>query len=80
MNRFFHDVLKGLSAPAKYLDSKYFYDKEGDRLFEQIMECEEYYLTNCELEIFSQQSGDPLVPGLAIAAAVLGFKDRKSVV
>ena len=60
MNGFFHDVIKGLSAPAKYLDSKYFYDKEGDRLFEQIMECEEYYLTRCELEIFSQQSGKML--------------------
>ena len=69
MNRFFHDVLKGLSAPAKYLDSKYFYDKEGDRLFEQIMECEEYYLTNCELEIFSQQSGDLLARVLEVNEA-----------
>jgi L-histidine N-alpha-methyltransferase len=55
MNTFFEDVFRGLSAPAKCLDSKYFYDKEGDRLFEEIMECKEYYLTNCELEILSKQ-------------------------
>ncbi len=57
MNTFFEDVLQGLSAPLKQLDSKYFYDKEGDRLFEEIMKCPEYYLTNCELEILSKQSG-----------------------
>src|ERR1700712_2100193 len=57
MNTFYDDVLKGLSAPVKHLDSKYFYDKEGDRLFEEIMNCPEYYLTNCELEILAQQSG-----------------------
>ena len=56
MNTFFKDVLTGLSAPMKRLDSKYFYDKEGDRLFEEIMNCPEYYLTNCELEILSSQS------------------------
>ena len=56
MNTFFEDVFKGLSAPMKRLDSKYFYDKEGDRLFEAIMKCPEYYLTNCELEILSEQS------------------------
>lgn len=57
MNTFFEDVLQGLTAPLKHLDSKYFYDKEGDRLFEEIMKCPEYYLTNCELEILSKQSG-----------------------
>ncbi len=57
MNTFFEDVLRGLSSPMKNLSSKYFYDKEGDRLFEEIMKCPEYYLTNCELEILSQQSG-----------------------
>lgn len=56
MNQFYQDVLKGLSAPFKQLDSKYFYDQQGDRIFEEIMECPEYYLTNCELEILSQQS------------------------
>ena len=55
MKQFLDDVLKGLQASPKYLDSKYFYDKEGDRLFQKIMESDEYYLTNAEMEIFSTQ-------------------------
>jgi L-histidine Nalpha-methyltransferase len=56
MNQFLQDVLNGLQSAPKYLQSKYFYDKEGDQLFQQIMHCEEYYLTNCEMEIFSSQT------------------------
>jgi dimethylhistidine N-methyltransferase len=58
MNQFLTDVLQGLQSDPKYLDSKYFYDKKGDRLFQQIMASDEYYLTNAEMEIFStQQAG-----------------------
>jgi len=58
MNQFLTEVLKGLQSEQKYLDSKYFYDKKGDELFQKIMSSEEYYLTNAEMEIFStQQSG-----------------------
>lgn len=56
MNKFFQDVFRGLSAPLKHLDSKYFYDENGDKLFQEIMDCPEYYLTKCELEILSKQS------------------------
>ncbi len=56
MKRFLEDVLKGLHATPKYLQSKYFYDKKGDALFQAIMSCGEYYLTNCELEIFTEQT------------------------
>jgi len=55
MNQFLTDVLKGLQSTPKYLDSKYFYDKKGDELFQKIMESDEYYLTNAEMEIFSTQ-------------------------
>ncbi|MGH2648821.1 MAG: L-histidine N(alpha)-methyltransferase [Ginsengibacter sp.] len=58
MNQFLQDVLKGLQSTPKYLQSKYFYDKKGDELFQQIMQCEEYYLTNCEMEIFSTQTSE----------------------
>ncbi|MBD0332285.1 MAG: L-histidine N(alpha)-methyltransferase [Chitinophagaceae bacterium] len=58
INRFQEDVLRGLSASPKFLQSKYFYDAEGDKLFQQIMQSPEYYLTNCELQIFSQQTAD----------------------
>jgi L-histidine N-alpha-methyltransferase len=56
MNQFLQDVLKGLQSTPKYLQSKYFYDKRGDELFQEIMHCDEYYLTNCEMEIFSTQT------------------------
>lgn len=46
------DIFSGLSASPKYLPSKYFYDSQGDVLFQQIMNSPEYYLTDCEMEIF----------------------------
>ncbi len=55
---FLKDIQKGLSQDPKYISSHYFYDKAGDELFQQIMEMPEYYLTNAELEIFSEQSED----------------------
>jgi len=55
-DNFGSDVLKGLSAHPKKLSSKYFYDKTGDRLFQQIMAMPEYYLTNCELDIFQNKT------------------------
>ncbi|MEO6813270.1 MAG: L-histidine N(alpha)-methyltransferase [Ginsengibacter sp.] len=65
MNQFLRDVLKGLQATQKYLDSKYFYDKRGDELFQKIMSSDEYYLTNCEMEIFVEKKAE-------IADSVLG--------
>lgn len=53
---FMNDVLKGLSAELKYLNSKYFYDTQGDILFQKIMASPEYYLTRCEMEILSGKS------------------------
>jgi L-histidine Nalpha-methyltransferase len=52
ISEFAGDVLAGLSATPKYLSSKYFYDDEGSRLFQEIMRLPEYYLTRCEDEIF----------------------------
>jgi dimethylhistidine N-methyltransferase len=56
MDNFLKDVLKGLQSSPKYLDSKYFYDKKGDELFQKIMSSDDYYLTNCEMEIFTKQT------------------------
>ncbi|WP_159519652.1 L-histidine N(alpha)-methyltransferase [Sunxiuqinia indica] len=47
------DTLNGLSASPKYLLSKYFYDDQGSSIFQDIMQMPEYYLTDCEFEIFS---------------------------
>ncbi len=49
---FAKDILKGLSADSKFLSSKYFYDEKGSKIFQDIMQMPEYYLTDCELEIF----------------------------
>jgi len=56
LSLFHDDVLEGLSSDPKRLSSKYFYDKRGDELFQQIMNLPEYYLTGCELEIFRLQT------------------------
>src|SRR5580704_4310190 len=53
---FYNDVINGLRAEHKYLPSKYFYDEAGDKLFQQIMACPEYYPTRCEMEILQYQS------------------------
>lgn len=49
---FAEDILEGLSHKKKRLYSKYFYDEIGDKLFQEIMHLDEYYLTRKELEIF----------------------------
>lgn len=57
MNKqFAKDVIKGLTSTSKYLSSKYFYDDEGSRIFQEIMNMPEYYLTDCEFEILSSQA------------------------
>lgn len=54
--QFEKDVLEGLSQEPKTLPSRYFYDKKGDALFQQIMDLPEYYLTRAEMEIFTAQT------------------------
>jgi len=55
-NSFKEDVFQGLRSEQKYLTSKYFYDDKGSRIFQEIMQLEEYYLPECETEILVQQS------------------------
>ena len=49
---FEQEVYEGLTTYPKHLSSKYFYDEVGDKLFQDIMAMPEYYLTNCEFDIF----------------------------
>ncbi len=58
IEQFKQDVKNGLSSHPKSLPSKYFYDEIGDELFVQIMNLQEYYLTDCEMEIFSQKTNE----------------------
>jgi uncharacterized SAM-dependent methyltransferase len=55
-DNFHSDIVEGLKSTPKKLHSKYFYDKAGDRLFQQIMAMPEYYLTDCELDIFKNKT------------------------
>jgi dimethylhistidine N-methyltransferase len=75
---FAQDVGEGLSLEQKTLSSRYFYDAEGDRLFQAIMASPEYYLTGSELEIFERQGGDiaaALLDGQACELIELGSGD-----
>ncbi len=55
---FAKDLKEGLLRDQKYLKSKYFYDAEGDKIFIEIMNMPEYYLTRAEYQIFEKRSGD----------------------
>lgn len=81
--QFAADVLRGLSASPKFLMSRYFYDARGDRIFQDIMASEEYYLTDCELEILREQSADivrALPEGEPLELLELGSGDGAKIV
>ncbi len=50
------DVLEGMTAPEKFIPSKYFYDTYGSVLFETISSLPEYYLTRTELSILKNSA------------------------
>ena len=52
------DVLAGLSRTPKRLPSKYFYDRRGSELFEEITRQPEYYLTRVELALLEASAVD----------------------
>jgi L-histidine N-alpha-methyltransferase len=55
---FLNDAISGLTSTPKRLSSMYFYDAVGDKIFQELMECPEYYPTNCELEIFRTKTAE----------------------
>ena len=57
---FAEEVDQGLSANPKTLPSKYFYDATGDKIFQEIMAMEEYYLTRAEHWIFEHRKTEIL--------------------
>lgn len=56
--QFEQDVYKGLTDFPKHLSSQYFYDEKGDKLFQDIMNMPEYYLTDREFEILSENTAE----------------------
>jgi uncharacterized SAM-dependent methyltransferase len=55
---FARDVAAGLTAEPRHLSCRYFYDREGSRLFAAICELPEYYLTRAETEILERHARD----------------------
>ncbi len=49
-------VLEGLGSEPKRISSRYFYDAQGDLIFQRIMAAPEYYLTRAEEEILRDQT------------------------
>ena len=58
LTQFAEDVLRGLTSTPKRLSSKYFYDDEGSRLFQEIMKLPEYYPTRAEYKLFTEQTDE----------------------
>ena len=48
------EVLTGLGRRQKTISSKFFYDEQGSRLFDQICDLPEYYLTRTEVGILRE--------------------------
>jgi len=63
------DVAWGLSRPQKELPPKYFYDRRGSELFDEITRLPEYYLTRTERALLECWSG-PLMWALRPATLV----------
>lgn len=55
---FAREVEAGLRAHPKRLPCRYFYDREGSRLFEAICQLPEYYLTRTETEILQARPAE----------------------
>jgi len=63
------EVIEGLSAAAKHLSPKLFYDARGSRLFDRITRQPEYYLTRAEADILQRFAADMVrlaPPGAAL--------------
>ncbi len=55
---FVDTVLAGLARPQKSIPSKFFYDRRGSELFEEICRLDEYYPTRTEIKILTERSGE----------------------
>ncbi|MGD8728303.1 MAG: L-histidine N(alpha)-methyltransferase [Gemmatimonadota bacterium] len=67
--RMLDEVVEGLSSQPKTLPSKYFYDEAGSKLFDEITELDEYYLTRTETGIMQRcasEIAEEIGPGALI--------------
>ena len=52
------DVVTGLAQSQKTLPSKYFYDERGSKLFDDICDLDEYYITRTEKALMDEHVGE----------------------
>lgn len=55
---FARDVVAGLSQPQKVIPARYFYDRRGSELFEEITLLPEYYPTRTEIALLDAHGAD----------------------
>ncbi len=63
------EVLRGLGRQPKSIPCKFFYDERGSRLFDEICDLDEYYLTRTEtaiLQTFASEMAACIGPGALI--------------
>jgi dimethylhistidine N-methyltransferase len=58
ISSFRDDVVAGLRMLQRRIPPKYFYDRRGSELFEEITELPEYYLTRTEIAILRARAGE----------------------
>src|SRR5947209_7575590 len=76
------EALAGLTRKRKTLPPKLFYDAEGCRLFEQITELPEYYLTRTERALLEAQAADmaaELPAGMALVEYGASSEDKAAI-
>lgn len=72
------DAVSGLSSTPKTLPSKYFYDEEGSRIFDEITELPEYYPTRTEAEIMTE-SGQEIADALGEKVLLIEYGSGSSI-
>lgn len=71
------EIVDGLSGEQKQISPKYFYDERGSKLFDDITELPEYYLTNTELGIM-RDNIDEIVELVGKQASLIEFGSGSS--
>lgn len=70
---FLSDVIDGLSQPRKAIPARWFYDRRGSELFEEITRLPEYYPTRIETALLAQHCDEiDLVTGKGRAVVEFG--------
>lgn len=72
------EVLDGLAQVQKTLPAKYFYDERGSRLFEDITQLPEYYLTRTEISLLTEHAHE-IAERVGTGAVLLEYGSGASV-